>query len=61
MSVHEALATVGSIWSVHVILLSNVTLRYLTLCTKGMSRPFGCTIRDSKSSGEMDHPSFSFH
>jgi hypothetical protein len=52
--VRKALATLLSIWSLHVVLLSKVTPRYLTLFTKGMSRPFNCNT----SSGTLDRPSF---
>jgi hypothetical protein len=42
--VRKTLATVLSKWSFHVILLSKVTPRYITLFTKGMSRPFSCNM-----------------
>jgi hypothetical protein len=40
--VRKALATVLSVWSLTVILLSKVTPRYVILFTKGVSRPFSC-------------------
>jgi hypothetical protein len=39
MYMPKALATVLSTWRLHVILMSKVTPRYVTLFTKGMSRP----------------------
>jgi hypothetical protein len=36
----KALASIVSICSLHVILLSKITPRYFTLFTKGMFRPF---------------------
>jgi hypothetical protein len=40
MNVPKALAAVSSVCSLHVILLSKMTPRYLTLFTNGMFRPF---------------------
>jgi hypothetical protein len=58
----EALATVLSMWSFHAILLSKVTPRYVTLFTKGMSRPFSCSTSSGtlKSSGGTDLLNFPF-
>jgi hypothetical protein len=60
--VHKALTTVSSIWCPHVILLSKVTRRSITLFTKGMRRPFSCSTSSGtlKYSGEADRLSFSF-
>jgi hypothetical protein len=38
----RALATVLSIWSLHVILLSKMTPRYFTLFTNGIFLAFSC-------------------
>jgi hypothetical protein len=40
MNVLKALASIVSICGLHVIILSKITLRYFTLFTKGMFRPF---------------------
>jgi hypothetical protein len=40
MNVLKALASIVSICSLHVILLSKITPRYFTLFTNGMFRPF---------------------
>jgi hypothetical protein len=37
--VSQALTRVLSVWNLHVIVLSKVTPRYVTLFTKGKSRP----------------------
>jgi hypothetical protein len=39
MNVLKALASIVSICSLHVILLSKITPRYFTVFTKGMFRP----------------------
>jgi hypothetical protein len=40
MNVLKALASIISICSLHVILLSKITPKYFTLFTNGMFRPF---------------------
>jgi hypothetical protein len=40
MNVLKALASIFSVCNLHVILLSKVTPKYLTLFTNGMFRPF---------------------
>jgi hypothetical protein len=62
MHVGKALATVLSIWYLHIIFLSQVTSRYVTLFTKGMSHSFSCStsLGTLMSSGETDCLSFPF-
>jgi hypothetical protein len=62
MYVRKAVAIVLLIWCLHVIALSKVTSRYVTIFTKGMSHPFSCSMSSGalKSSGETDHLNFPF-
>jgi hypothetical protein len=62
MYVREALAAVLSKWCRHAVLLSKVTPRYVTLFTKGISRPFSCNTASGtlKSSGEISRLRFPF-
>jgi hypothetical protein len=62
MHISRALASVHSLWSVHVILLSKMTPRQFTLLTKAMFLTFGC----NKYSGTLNllrngSPEISFH
>jgi hypothetical protein len=57
MYMRKALATVLFIGCLHVILLSKVTLRYVTLFTKEMSHPFSST---SVSTRRNKSPEFLF-
>jgi hypothetical protein len=60
--VRKALVTVLSMWCFHVVALSKVTPRQVTLFTRGISRPFSCSTSSEtlKSSVEIDRLSFPF-
>jgi hypothetical protein len=47
MYMPKALAAVLSIWCLHVIIVSKLTLRYVELIIKRMSRPFSCSTKYS--------------
>jgi hypothetical protein len=56
----KALASIVSVCSLHVILLSKITPRYFTLFTKGMFRPFNVRRESAASFDEKSRLPESF-